>query len=121
MSTPTLDPAICDLLYRLGVTANYVGYFQAAYAVQLAIEDPRRLLFVTKWIYPEVAKAYHTNWGAVERNIRSVSLFIWQRNRPLLEQLAGKPLSKKPPAGHLLAILAHSLEMTDSVQQTDQA
>lgn len=48
--------AIYDLLYRLGVTANYTGFFHTAYAVSLCIGRPDRLLLVTKWLYPEVAK-----------------------------------------------------------------
>ena len=73
--------AIYDLLYRLGVTANYTGFFHTAYAVSLCIGRPDRLLLVTKWLYPEVAKQYLTNGrksgsAAVVRN----------RNRP--EQIA---------------------------------
>ena len=47
---------VYDLLYQLGVTANYTGFFHAAYAVSLCVEQPDRLLLVTKWLYPEVAK-----------------------------------------------------------------
>ena len=97
---------ICDLLYRLGITANYVGFFQTACAVSLCVEEPDRLLLVTKWLYPEVAKRYGTNWKAVERNIRTASDVIWKENRPLLEELAGRTLEGQPRAAQLLAILA---------------
>ena len=85
-----------DLLYRLGVTANYTGFFHTAYAVSLCIEQPDRLLLVTKWLYPEVAKQYGTNWKAVERNIRTVSNIIWQESRPMLEELVHRHLEQKP-------------------------
>ncbi len=100
---------IYDLLYQLGVTANYTGFFHTAYAVSLCAEQPDRLLLVTKWLYPEVAKQYHTNWKAVERNIRTVSDIIWRENRPLLERLARRTLSERPRTTQLLAILASSL------------
>lgn len=103
---------IYDLLYRLGVTANYTGFFHTAYAVALCIERPERLLLVTKWLYPEVAKQYTTNWKAVERNIRMVGSIIWRENRPLLEELAHRHLERKPRNAQLLAILA-SLPDTD--------
>ena len=45
---------IYELLYRLGVTANYTGFFYTAYAVQLCAEHPDRLMLVTKWVYPDV-------------------------------------------------------------------
>lgn len=101
---------IYDLLYRLGVTANYTGFFHTAYAVALCVEQPDRLLVVTKWLYPEVAKQYQTSWKAVERNIRTVGGIIWCENRPLLEQLARRPLIQKPRNAQLLAILAASLD-----------
>lgn len=101
---------IYDLLYRLGVTANYTGFFHTACAVALCAEQPERLLLVTKWLYPEVAKQYGTNWKAVERSIRTVGKYIWRENRTLLEQLARRPLAEKPRNAQLLAILAASLD-----------
>ena len=101
---------IYDLLYRLGATANYTGFFHTAYAVSLCAEQPDCLLLVTKWLYPEVAKQYKTKWQSVERNIRTVGSIIWRENRPLLEQLACRPLEQKPRNAQLLAILAASLD-----------
>lgn len=105
-----MEIKIYDLLYRLGVTANYTGFFHTACAVSLCVEKPDKLLLVTKWLYPEVAKQYNTNWKAVERNIRTVSCIIWRENRPLLEQLAHRPLEQKPRNAQLLAILVSSLD-----------
>ena len=59
------------LLHRLGATANYTGFSYLVRALQLCAEEPERLLLVTKWLYPDVAKQYGTNWKAVERNIRT--------------------------------------------------
>ena len=100
---------IYDLLYRLGVTENYIGFFQIADAVSLCTEQPERLLQVTKRLYPEVAQQYNTNWKAVERNIRTVSCIIWQENRPLLEHLACRHLERQPRNAQLLSILSASL------------
>lgn len=104
-----MSAEIYDLLYQLGVTANYTGFFHTAYAVALCAEQPDRLLLVTKWLYPEVAKQYNTNWKAVERNIRTVGIIIWRENRPLLEHLAHRNLSTRPRTTQLLAILASSM------------
>lgn len=98
-----------DLLYRLGVTANYAGFFQTAFALQLCAEQPERLLLVTKWVYPDVAKRYKTNWKAVERNIRTVNGIVWEQNRLYLEELTGRGLPHKPSNAQLLAILVYSL------------
>ena len=101
---------VYDLLYQLGVTANYTGFFHTAYAVSLCVEQPDRLVLVTKWLYPEVAKQYKTNWKAVERNIRTVGSVIWREGRPLLEELAHRRLEEKPRNAQMLAILASSLD-----------
>ncbi len=100
---------IYDLLYRLGVTANYVGFFHTSYAIMLCMENPDRLLLVTKWLYPEVARQYKTNWKAVERNIRSAGCIIWRENRLLLEELARRPLEQRPCTAQLLSILSSGL------------
>ena len=93
---------IYELLYRLGVTANYTGFFYTAYAVQLCAEHPDRLMLVTKWVYPDVAKRYRTNWKAVERNIRT----------------AGRILEHKPCNAQLLAILSYSLLLPRATRLT---
>ena len=91
------------------MTANYLGFRQTAYAVHLCVEEQERLLFVTKWVYPDVARKYHTSWQAVERNIRTVNHIIWRESHSLLEELAHRPLSRKPYVGQLLAILSSAL------------
>ena len=100
---------IDNLLYRLGATANYTGFRYISCALHLCIQQPERLLLVTKRLYPDIGKRYGTNWKAVERNIRTVGDVIWRENRPLLESLARKPLLQKPHPAQLLAILTFAL------------
>lgn len=110
---------INGLLNRLGVTANYTGFFQMAYALKICAEQQDRLLFITKLIYPDVAKHFHTNWRAVERNMRTVGNIIWQENRTLLEDLACRPLHQKPTTAQLLAILVMVLNQHSSSEKTN--
>ena len=105
---------IYDLLYQLGVTANYTGFFHAACAVSLCAEQPDRLLLVTKWLYPEVAKQYNTNWKAVERNIRTSIRIVWSKNPHKLQQLTGCPISSRPTAAHFIAILVYFVQTSAS-------
>lgn len=101
--------AIYDILYRLGITANYMGFFYTTYAVHLAIKQPERMMLATKWLYPEVAVYYDTSWYVVERNIRTVAGIAWRTNRPLLEQMARNDLPRRPSASQFLAILVAGL------------
>lgn len=111
---------IYDLLYQLGVTARYVGFFYVSYALQLCVKQPERLRLVTKWVYPDVARQYNTNWRAVARDITTVGNVIWKQNRPLLEKLARRPLKKKPENTQLLAILVSGLSPPDPERGKDQ-
>ena len=99
-----------QLMHRLGITANYTGYFHTSHAVMLSAQEPERLLLITKWIYPDVAKHYHTTWRSVERNIRTVIKLAWETNRPELERMAQHALPNRPSAGVFLAILAAQAE-----------
>lgn len=101
----TNNTEIRSLLHELGITSNYTGYFHTTQAVSLSMQEPERLQLVTKWIYPDVAKQYHTNWRCVERNIRTVARIAWDNNRPALEQMARHELPNRPTAGTFLAIL----------------
>lgn len=109
-----LTSQIYDLLYRLGATARYAGFFYIAYAMRLCAAQPERLLLVTKWVYMDVAKKYDTNWRAVARDIATVGNVIWHENRPLLEKLSRRPLSKKPGNAQLLAILSSAVSPPDT-------
>jgi len=94
------------LLRSLGVTANYSGFTQTAYAVQLSIRDPDRLRLITKLIYLDVAGRYGTTWTAVERNMRTVVSVAWENDPARLGRLAGARLAHKPTNGQFLSILS---------------
>ncbi len=96
---------ILELLSRLGITANYKGFFYIVSSVELCLQDYEYLHLVTKCVYPEVAKRYGTNGKAVERDIRNTVDLIWARSRDTLEGLARSPLPRKPGNAQFLAIL----------------
>ena len=62
----------------MGITPNYRGYDYIVLAIELVFENPARLQHVTKELYPEVAKQYHTDWRAVEHSIRIAILRSWE-------------------------------------------
>ena len=105
-SDPEIAGEIYGILYDLNVRASTVAFFHTAYAVRLAAEQPEKLLFVTKWLYPEVAKHYHTNWKAVERNIRAVIQTVWEKSPEVLAELAEQPLLCRPTATQFIRMLA---------------
>ena len=96
-----------DTLRQLGVGGNYIAQQRAVTAIQLAIEDEDRLLYVTKNIYLPVAQICGCKWTAVERNLRTVVQRVWRINPEGLAQMAGYPLSEPPTASDFIEILAH--------------
>lgn len=103
---------VFDLLYRLGVTANYTGFFHTAEAVAMCVERPDRLLMVTKCLYPDVAKRYETNWKAVERNIRTLIDALWRQGS--LDSLWGRKMERKPTPAQFLSMLVSKMALRDT-------
>lgn len=100
---------IQNLLWKLGVTGNYIGYHYACCAVYYSIEQPDCLLLVTKCLYPYVAKRYGTTSAAVERSIRTILDIVWQKSRENLEHFAQHELSKRPTVAQFISILAYGI------------
>lgn len=97
---------IYDILYRLGITAESSGFFHTAYAVRLAMQQPERMMYVTKWLYPDVAAFYNTNWRAVERNIRRIARVSWKNNPLLICEIGMHQQYSKPTPARFIGILA---------------
>lgn len=100
---------IHDLLYRLGVHAGSCSFFHVSYAIWLAIEQPERLQLITKWLYPEVAAQYDTNWRVIERSVRRVVNRAWQTNPDLLRKIARYRMYHRPTPTEFIALIAAHL------------
>ena len=74
-----LDIEITEVLHHLGVPANIKGYIYLREAIQLIIKDVELLGSITKKVYPDVAKKFHTTPSRVERAIRHAIEVTWDR------------------------------------------
>ena len=74
-----MNKKLTHLLYSLGLSTNYTGFYCIVSAVEIAICEPQSLTMVTKWLYPQITRQRGTNWKAVERNIHSAIDAIWRR------------------------------------------
>lgn len=91
---------ITRIMLELGMPAHLRGYHYLREAVCLSMENMELVGSVTKLLYPEVAKIYHTSNEKVERAIRSVIEVGWERgNRELYEEIFGYSVAdgKKRP------------------------
>ena len=110
---PSLLSFASDLLWQLGVSENYMGFRYAAYAAALCAANQDRLLLVTKWLYPDVASYFGTNWACVERDLRTVIAVAWERNPVLLAAFTHCPENYKPSCSQFIAALAYYLRSND--------
>lgn len=105
---------IYDILKSLGIHRTYKGYYYVAEAVRLVMKDASLLLYISKSLYPAIAKVYDTTISCVERNIRTVITTCWEGEYVAqLEHLAGVRLYRKPTSGEFIDILANYLNMIE--------
>ena len=120
----THEFSICNELRTLGITANYKGYKQAAWAIHLALDDERRLDDISKEIYQPIAQLFFCYINSVERNLRTVSRRAWTLQREHFQEIAGCDLPAPPTASAFLRILVNHLRTnvlpTESTEPTVQ-
>ena len=96
---------IDDVLKALGIRRTYKGYYYVADSVRLVMEDASLLLYISKSLYPEIARIHNTTINCVERDIRTVVKRCWgSEYADILESMAGIPLYDKPTSGEFIDI-----------------
>lgn len=66
-----------ELIREFGVSVQTKGYIYLCQAVSMAAESPKETIWVTKEIYPVIAKREHATAAGVERAIRYAVTAIW--------------------------------------------
>lgn len=104
---------IHELVRSLGVHATYKGYHYIVHALCLAMEDHKRLMYITKRLYPLIAAEYGTNSQCVERDIRTVINSCWKGKPELIHKIAPYALKSRPSTSEFLDILYWNLTFTE--------
>ncbi|MCL1936125.1 MAG: sporulation transcription factor Spo0A [Defluviitaleaceae bacterium] len=76
---PNLETKVTNILQNLGVPASIRGYNYMREAILMGIDNPDILNYITKELYPSVAKKFHTSHSRVERAIRHAIEVAWSR------------------------------------------
>ena len=101
-----------SLLSRMGVPASIKGYHFIRQAVMMAVEDAEVMIGITKGLYPDIARMYHTSASKVERAIRHAVESAWKKNgRQVYFEISGYHMIEKPTNGQFIAILAEYIRM----------
>lgn len=92
------EKMIVNILDSFGVNRSYTGHSYVVYGLLLIIENPECLELITKSLYLDIAKHYHTNRNCVEKNIRTIVNCVWDsQNTELLEVIFNKSHRDKKP------------------------
>lgn len=69
---------IHELLLSIGIPPNIHGYIYLAASLELVLDNPEYLHSVTKGLYIDIAKQFHTTPANVERSMRFAITNAWR-------------------------------------------
>lgn len=106
-----------SVLHQLGIGKSYSGYDYILYAVELIGQDESVLSGITKILYIDIAREFHTSDTCVERNIRKVIEVIWKHseinNLLILKIFGSKFRVSKPSNKEFLELLYEYVKSHD--------
>lgn len=106
---------VTKIIRDLGIPAHIKGYQYIREGIIMAIEDVNMMNYITKLLYPTIAKKYKTTSSSVERAIRHAIEVAWNRGRiDVLEDLFGYTVSAgkgKPTNSEFIALIADKLRL----------
>ena len=111
-----LETVVTDFIHELGVPAHIKGYQYIRSAIMMVVENMDLLNFITKQLYPEIAKAYGTTASRVERAIRHSIEVAWSRGKPeVMNEIFGYTIHTgkgKPTNSEFIAMVADRIRLT---------
>ena len=112
---PGLEELVTAIIHEVGVPAHIKGYQYVREAIMIAVEDMDVINSVTKILYPEVAKRFHTTPSRVERAIRHAIEVAWDRgDLETLQRFFGYTVSNikgKPTNSEFIAMISDKIRL----------
>lgn len=94
-------------LLRLHIPPTMDGFAYHACAIAQTVQNPKRTEFITKELYPEIAKQHATTPSSVERSMRTAVLACWKRGgRGVLDEMARTHLDQRPTNSEFIKLVA---------------
>lgn len=110
-----IEIEITKMLHDIGVPAHIKGYSFLRSAISSIYYNNEYLGQVTKTLYPEIAKKYHSTSSRVERAIRHAIEVAWNRgNLDLINDIFGYTISAnkaKPTNSEFIAMISDYLTL----------
>lgn len=106
---------VTNIIHELGIPAHIKGYQYIREGIIMAVEDVNMMNYITKLLYPTIAKKYKTTSSSVERAIRHAIEVAWNRGRiEILEEMFGYSVQGdrgKPTNSEFIALIADKLRL----------
>lgn len=116
LSNPySLEARVTNMLHEIGVPAHIRGYHYIREAIIMSVNDIEVLNYITKELYPSIAKKCNTTPSRVERAIRHAIEVAWNRGKvDAIDNLFGYTVSThkgKPTNSEFIALIADKLRL----------
>ena len=103
------------IIREIGIPAHIKGYQYIREAIMMTVNDINLLNYITKLLYPTIAKKYKTTSSSVERAIRHAIEVAWNKGHiDVLEDMFGYTISAgkgKPTNSEFIALIADKLRL----------
>ena len=110
-----LEALVTNIIHEVGVPAHIKGYQYLREAIMMVVNDIEVINQITKQLYPDIAKKFHTTPSRVERAIRHAIEVAWSRGKAdEVENIFGYTVSAtkgKPTNSEFIAMIADKLRL----------
>jgi len=110
-----IEQRVTKVLHEIGVPAHIRGYHYMREAIMMAVNDMDVLNYITKELYPSIAKKCNTTSSRVERAIRHAIEVAWARGKiDAIDNLFGYTINTnkgKPTNSEFIALIADRLRL----------
>ena len=110
-----LETKVTNILHEIGVPAHIRGYHYMREAIIMSVNDMDVLNYITKELYPSIAKKCNTTPSRVERAIRHAIEVAWNRGKvDAIDALFGYTVNNhkgKPTNSEFIALISDRLRL----------
>jgi two-component system response regulator (stage 0 sporulation protein A) len=115
----TIDEKISEIFISIGIPPHIKGYGYLREGIKMTVETPYIISYVTKELYPSIAKKFNTSPSKVERAIRHAIEVAWNRGRiDAINAIFGTRIylgTEKPTNSEFIALVADKLILENMV------
>lgn len=110
-----LETIVTNYIHEMGVPAHVKGYHYIRTAIMMVVENMDLINYVTKILYPEIAKKHNTTASRVERAIRHcIEIACSRGNAELYLDMFGYTINSnkcKPTNSEFIAMVADRIRL----------